>query len=117
MAKNTTKYITKSSNITSNFFSNTSTKIYSAGKNGTTILNITSLFTSTGTLNLKVSDGISDWVIMSMNSPSNNQDILALTHFPVDENGQKYFLLESGWSIMASITSGSGSLLIYGEDF
>lgn len=107
----------KGSFKTTSINNSTAAVVFTAGPRGTKIFTIIALFSNSNTLTLSLSDKINDNTFFSKTSFVTNEDIMALTKFPKDNNGNTYFLLEPGKSIKASMSNGSTSLFIYGEDF
>lgn len=96
--------------------SSTPVVVFTAGLRGTKVFTIIPLNSNSNTLTLSLSDKINDYTFLSKTNFVTNEDLMALTKFPKDSNGNTYFLLEPGKSIKASISGGSTSLFIYGED-
>ncbi len=106
----------KGSFKTTSVSSSTAVVVFTAGPKGTKPFTIVALFSNSNTLTLSLSDKITDYTFLSKTSITVNEDLMALTKFPKDSNGNTYFLLEPGKSIKASMSTGGTSLFIYGED-
>lgn len=118
MAKNTTAYYTKDGKIQTTTISSSTSTIFTAGAEGSKILSIYLTGTITAaSIKLSAFDGTNTYDLVSKSVPVTGDDILALTKFPVNANGDKYFNIPNGWTLKLQVSGGDATVVVYGEDY